>query len=445
MPVKKRWDPSPTQQAFLNAFFSRSYRYLLFGGGVAGGKTQLICALTAVLCKMYPGSRYAIVRKDLPRIRRNIIPTWEAVVPKSFFEQVNRSTWVVRAHNGSEVLFIGATEEKDPNHDRIRGLELSGAFCDEINELSEDFFNVLRTRVGRWNSDPRPPPFIVGTCNPTTNWVKTVWYDPWSSDALREPWFYLPSRATDNPHLTAEYIQTLNELPPDVKRVLVDGDWSVAADPDALLDPAWVEDAFFRDPLTDLSLPKRLAVDVARYGNDDTVIMHTADYTIKSLESWNGIDTTKTTQRVITAAGELGITGDDIRIDAIGVGAGVADQVAQAGLSPFDYKGGAKPAAASEAGYFKFKNRRAADHWNLRELFKAGWISLEDTINDRDRMRLKADLMALKYKVDSEKVVAIESKEQLKKRLGRSPDYSDALVMAFAEVDRKPKFRFVSV
>ena len=69
------------QQEFAKAVFSGDYRYLLYGGAIRGGKTIAILGLVLVLARIYKGSRWVVVRKDLPTIKRNTIPSFERIKP----------------------------------------------------------------------------------------------------------------------------------------------------------------------------------------------------------------------------------------------------------------------------------------------------------------------------------------------------------------------------
>ena len=74
----------------------------------------------------------------------------------------------------------------------------------------------------------------------------------------------------------------------------------------------------------------------------------------------------------------------------------------------------------------KFLNTRAASYWNLRGLPERGKIAMP-----RDE-RLWDELCEMQWRTTSEGRIQIEDKEQLKGRLGRSPDRADAVSMAFA-------------
>jgi hypothetical protein len=67
------------QTEFAEALLSGNYRYLLYGGAIRGGKTVCALLLCIILARMYKGSRWAIVRKDLPTIKRNTLPSFKRI------------------------------------------------------------------------------------------------------------------------------------------------------------------------------------------------------------------------------------------------------------------------------------------------------------------------------------------------------------------------------
>jgi hypothetical protein len=109
-------------------------------------------------------------------------------------------------------------------------------------------------------------------------------------------------------------------------------------------------------------------------------------------------------------------------IDVVGVGAGVYDRLAELGIPVAAYNGG-------EAPYDKeqFVNARAEDYWNLREIFEAGEIDI-DELDDV----LAAQLGSIKWTIDSRGRIKIESKDDMRKRGLPSPDRADTLAMVMS-------------
>ena len=69
-----------------------------------------------------------------------------------------------------------------PDYDKIKGLELTAAGIDEVNELEQNGYLIISSRVGRENHHGEPQ-FVLATCNPADNWVKDV-YTPWVKGTL---------------------------------------------------------------------------------------------------------------------------------------------------------------------------------------------------------------------------------------------------------------------
>jgi hypothetical protein len=107
-------------------------------------------------------------------------------------------------------------------------------------------------------------------------------------------------------------------------------------------------------------------------------------------------------------------------IDVIGVGAGVYDRVSELGRPAIPFDSSEKASNPN-----RFKNLRAEMWWAVMELFEAGAIDI-----DPDDDTLASELLEVKYSIDSAGRIYIESKDETKKRLGRSPDKADALMMS---------------
>ena len=181
---------TPAQRQFTQALFSGDYRYLAYGGAIRSGKSALAIMLAQTLCRVYPKSRWAIVRKDLPTLRRNVVPTFEKFRIQGFMGPINYATWIATATNGSEIVFFTESISDDPDLNRWRGLEVNGFFPDEANELQEVSWAKMIERAGSWvvpTGFTQPPPFIVPTFNPSAGWVKRIFYDPAKAEPTPRP------------------------------------------------------------------------------------------------------------------------------------------------------------------------------------------------------------------------------------------------------------------
>jgi len=166
---------------------------------------------------------------------------------------------------------------------------------------------------------------------------------------------------------------------------------------------------------------ERLGVDPARYGDDKTVILHRKGPRARTLHVYGKRDTMETAGWVKHELDRR--VGCRAQIDEIGIGAGVVDRLLE---QKVDARGVNVGEAASDSEHFS--NLRAELYWNLRERFESGAIDIDP--HDEE---LASELVSIKWKPDSRGRVQIEKKEDMKERIGRSPDRAEALMLAFAE------------
>lgn len=166
--------------------------------------------------------------------------------------------------------------------------------------------------------------------------------------------------------------------------------------------------------------PSELGVDVARFGADETVIIHRSGPVARIIKTLPKCDTMELTGHVVHAIRETNASA--AKIDAVGVGAGVLDRLVELNLPAADMQSG-----GASIDPEKYKNARAEWWWGLRTRFEEGDIDIE---NDEI---LISQLANIKYKITSRGQILIESKEEMKKRGLPSPDRADTLMLVFAE------------
>lgn len=182
---------------------------------------------------------------------------------------------------------------------------------------------------------------------------------------------------------------------------------------------------------------KALGVDVARFGDDETVIAKRDGAYLDGFDSWIGHDTAFSTDRIVSIAIEYGA--EEIRIDDIGVGGAITDQARRskklkaAGIRIIPINVGSAPTKLGPRKKPRYKNLRAQIGMEMREeLFAPGRISIAPELRESS---LQAEGTDLRYGFDrSGQVFQIEPKTEYKRRhAGKSPDRWDATELAFAE------------
>jgi hypothetical protein len=163
-----------------------------------------------------------------------------------------------------------------------------------------------------------------------------------------------------------------------------------------------------------------LAVDVARFGSDRSVILRRRGHRVEDIQTFRGMDTMQLAGWVAVAIRDC--QPSQVYIDEVGVGAGVVDRLREQG---YPVRGINVARAARQADVFA--NLRAEGYWRLRELFASGQILIPPD------NQLMGELAALQYSYDSLGRVIMESKEAMRSGGVPSPDKADALMLAFVE------------
>lgn len=201
-------------------------------------------------------------------------------------------------------------------------------------------------------------------------------------------------------------------------RVRVLGEFASRED-DVLIAAALVDAACKRAMELDIGAPLTYGLDVARFGDDRTVLCKRRGSVVIEFKWWAKEDTMATVGRVLNEA-RLDKP-DEICVDSIGIGAGVADRLRELGLPVRDIN------VAESAALNPSAARLRDDLWlQVRDWLTTGAASLP-----ADCDRIKQDLKAPTYSFSSAGRIVVESKMLMKKRKLPSPDYGDALCLTF--------------
>ena len=256
---------------------------------------------------------------------------------------------------------------------------------------------------------------------------------------------FIPSRITDNPYLVGTgYMATLQALPEPLRSQMLYGDFTSGQEDDAwqTIPSEWVRAAQRRwrehpanqilhgsEPYAGKYSPQMTAmgVDVARGGSDESVIAILYDN--EFYDELEVIPGHHTPDGPTLGAEILKLRKHyaPVHVDSIGVGVSVVDWLESQNIEVEPITGNESGQGRDSSGKFGFRNKRAQIWWQFRE-------SLDPKNNSRVCLppdgQLLSDLCAPTYKINEGNVLQVESKVDLKKRLGRSPDRGDAIVYA---------------
>lgn len=206
-----------------------SHKFTLYGGAMGGGKSFWLRWTLIMLLGKYaqivgkPGVTVGLFCEDYPALRDRHIQKLEFEVPKElgWFNKQEHNLYLTPENGGGILAFRNL---KDAS--AYQSAEFAAIAVDELTKNPETAFNFLRTRL-RWPGIDQTR-FIAGTNWGGIGhvWVKRKWLDrefePGEKEA--DEFAFIPSLATDNPHLPQSYYDTLAGLPAKLKKAFVEGD-----------------------------------------------------------------------------------------------------------------------------------------------------------------------------------------------------------------------------
>jgi len=418
-----------TQGQAIEYLFDKTTTEILFGGAAGGGKSWVGCSWLILLCVKYPKTRYLMGRSKLDALKKTTLNTffevcqaWGLVANKHY--NFNGSSNIVTFYNGSEIILKDLfLYPSDRNFDSLGSLEITAAFIDEANQITEKAKNIvasrMRYKLDKYNLIPK----LLMTCNPAKNWVYTQYYKP-SKEGVQKPYRkFIQSLVDDNEFISKHYkaqLLTLDELS---KQRLLFGNWEYDASNDNLIEYDAILNLFSQ---TGNEGEKYISCDIARFGSDKTIIVLWEGLHIKYIKSMlkSAINDIVDEIRRLQQQHQVKLT--NIIVDEDGVGGGVKDYMRCRG-----FVNNSKPLKGEN-----YQNLKTQCYYKLADLVNKAQIGIDckdvvvknQIIEELEQVRTKD--------ADKDNKLQIIPKDTIKDILGRSPDYADALAMRmYYEID----------
>ena len=392
---------------------------ILYGGGAGGSKSFLGCLWLDYCCRTYKGTRWLLGRAVLKTLKETTLNTYFEVLQKHGVNMdsitYNQQSGTLKYSNGSEILLKDlAFRPSDPLFSELGSLEITGAFIDEANQITENTKEVIKSRIRYKLKEYNLIPKMLMGCNPAKNWTYSRFYKPWKNGTLPHGLMFVEAKATDNPHLPDTYIKSLESLTDRVlKERLLYGNWDYDMNPARLMEYDPCSDIFSNHHVKGGT--KYITADIARFGQDKTVIIVWNGYRAEYIETIASSTLTVAAEKIRELATTWSVPTSQIICDEDGIGGGVVDILKCKGFTA--NKTSTKYANAKAECYYLL-----AEKVNKAELF----------VNSHDTELIIQELQAIeKGNIDKDTKPSINSKESQKQILGRSPDYADALMMRF--------------
>ena len=378
------------------------------------------------MCQKYPWTRRFFWRKELTVLRRTTLNTYFKFLADYQIPEVNRwglnnQTNTIKFPNWSEILLLDlAWQPSDPLYTRFWSLELTGGFIDESNEIHNTCIDILKTRIGRQkNKEYWLKPKLLETFNPDKGHIYERYYKPYKSATLPEYRMFIPALATDNPHLDENYITQLQRADEITRQRLLLGNFDYDDTPGKLFRWDEISDLFTNN-VEDWDY--YISADIARLWDDKTVIVVWRWLKAVLIVSYNWLTTDQTVERIKELEQKYNVSRYKIVIDSDWVGGGVADQLRWC----VNFLNNWTPKKTQIPN--SYANLKTQCYFELKQQMEKRTIRVEADGEVKESLQRELDNILVKDNLKEQKI-RLESKEEMKKRLGNSPDYADAIMM----------------
>lgn len=411
-----------TQKQAIKYLVDSETNELLFGGGAGGGKSYCGCSFLILCCIKYPSTRYLMGRSKLDALKKTTLNTffevcehWNIKAGQHF--NFNAQSNIIKFYNGSEILLKDLfSYPSDPNFDSLGSLELTAAFIDEANQISQKAKMIVFSRIRYKLDDYNIIPKLLLTCNPSKNWLYSDWYLPYKQGNLSKDKKFLQSLVTDNPNISKHYIESLRKLDTISRERLLYGNWAYEDTEGKLFKYDKIIDCFTNDYVG--AGESFISIDVARFGKDKSVIILWSGYRVKKIMQLEKNSITELAKIVIELCSRERVPRSNVVLDEDGVGGGLKDMLR-----------GAKGFVNNSRALSKenYANLKSQCYYKFAEKVNSGEIYIEDDTY-KDTIVQELEVVAMKD-IDKDNKLAIIGKEKIKEFIGRSPDIADALMM----------------
>lgn len=440
----------------------------LFGGGAGGGKSAFGCYWQIKRRLKYPGTRGLIGRSKLKALKDTTLKTFFEIAEKQGLKK-DSHFWLTGSHdkenpncimfyNGSMIYLKDLFQyPSDENFDNLGSFEITDAFIDECNQVVEKAKDVVKSRIRfkldqycdrcgdqhkkeilEFDEEGKPSewicknghrtgglmPKILMTCNPAKNWVYSTFYKPFKEKTIPSSKKFIQSLLSDNPYISKHYRNTLLTMAKDMVQRLLYGNWEYTDDP-LLLFPNYDRILeLFTNTFVEGTGTRYITADIAYQGSDKFVIGVWNGLVLIKIYAIDKIDETMVSAKIEEIRKLYNVPLSNICYDADGLKKYVK-QSAKTGY----LKGARQFFNNSKAiGNENYYNLKAQCYFKLAEMVEKGLIFIKDQTY-RDLIIKELEQIKQRERSDDTEPLRLESKKDLKERLGHSPDFVDMMIM----------------
>lgn len=418
------FEPTAQQSEFMMAVANNKRVSVKSGHGI--GKTRAEATLAWWFLMTRPKS---IIPATAPTSHQLFDILWKELMwvreqlPRAFSDSFDVSSQRIwhKAHKNQ--WFLQARTARRDKPEALQGFhgEHLLILVEEAGGVDSEIFETIEGALTEKDNHI----LLVG--NPT----RTMGYFYDSHNLHRDQWVNLTYSSLDSPlydHEQAESLKQRYSERSNVYQIRVLGNFP-GTEPDQLISIQDLEKAVMLDTL--VKAPIVWALDVARMGDDESVLCKRHGMRILPLKGWHGLDLEQLARAVM---GEFNRTPKDLKptkivIDANGIGAGVYDRLVHKGYPVVDFMAQWKPSDP-----LRWANIKAELYDETASRIKLGKLCLPDFDADGNRENeLIAQGASIRYEIDERTgFMRIVGKQTMKDKYGvPSPDRFESVVMSF--------------
>lgn len=403
--------------------------YLSISSGRGIGKSAFLSMLDTWVASCWPGSTTIVTANTETQLRSRTMAElgkWHTMlINRHWFEKSSMSLrpqpWLkemleTQLKMDTQYYYVEAQSWSEENPDAFAGAHSQIGMMvvyDEASGISDPIWNVTEG----FFTDLAELRIWATISNPRRNTGR--FFDCFHKD--KEFWNtrYIDSRSVEGVDRGVyDRIAKKHGEDHDVTRVEVKGEFPRTGS-NQFISREVVSDAATRELQTDNGAPLLMGVDVARYGDDESLIRFRQGRDARSFprKAYRGLNTMQLADEVASLIDQY--RPDAVFVDGGGVGGGVIDRLLMLGYKVIEVQSGAK--ADDED---KYLNKRVEMWGEMRDWLTIGCIDDNDDIIQ--------DLTGPEYQIDMRGRMKLEPKDMMKKRGIPSPDDGDALGLTFA-------------
>lgn len=403
---------------------TNSITEVIYGGSAGSGKSIIGCYWLAKSALRYSGTRWLLGRSVLKTLKQTTLQSMFFVLKlqgltSGVHYNYKEQSGEIHFFNGSVIILADLDYyPSDSEFDRLGGLEITGAFIDEIAQIRKKAWDVVKSRIRYKLKEFGLIPKLLGSLNPSKNWVFTYFYKPMIYDELDYYKSFIQALPTDNPHLDESYLETLRNLPTPERNRLYYGLWE-ANDERQLITQDNIHNLFTNSYL-DSQIGYYITVDVARQGKDKSVIMVWNGLVVIDIITIDKNTIVELADKVRSISNKYKVSMSNVIADESGVGGGLIDILKCKG-----FLGGSK-ALLNE----NYLNLRTQCFYYLSDYINDNKLWIKYNVSEDIKSLIIEELEQIQLVVsDLDDKRRIIGKDEIKSNIGRSTDYSDTLSM----------------